>query len=233
MDMDNAQNVMAKDLINPYQNVEDLRPKESLNTVLEKSADDYLQNYYDINVRKFPQHEVKSIYNNYQNNTNCQFKFLNDANQKSIKFNKVSVGNPLSYLDLDVVKSFEFFKGVIISNLRNSDRNNTGTITKEECINALMVSNINNKIDQNVISTIIDYYNKLDNIDYMKFMAQLLKDCRMIIIKANGKNDLSKSQMPSGNYESFRRENFFNNNNKTQFNMKSGNLRYYNNNDNG
>ncbi len=233
MDMDHAQNVMAKDLINPYQNVEDLRPKESLNTILEKSADDYLQNYYDINARNFPQHEVKNIYNNYQNNKNCQFKFLNDANQKSIKFNKVTVGNPLSYLDLDVVKSFEYFKGIIISNLRNFDRNNTGTISKEECMNALMVSNINNKIDQNVANTIIDYYNKLDNIDYMKFMAQLLKDCRMIIIKANGKNDLSKSQMPSGNYESFRRENFFNNNNKTQFNMKSGNLRYYNNNNNG
>ena len=215
MDMDHAQNVMAKDLLNPYKNVEDLRPKDSLVTNLEKSADEYLKNYYDINVRDFPQHEVKNIYNDIKINKSCEFNFINDANQKSIKFIKNVAGNPLSYLDLDVIKSIEFFKGVMISNMKNYDKNNTGNITKDECINAFMLSNINNKIDVNIAKNIIDSYNKLNNVDYMKFIAKLVKDCRIMILKSNGNNNISNSQIPVGNYESFRRENFFSNNNRT------------------
>ena len=218
MDMDKAQNVMAKDLLNPYKNVEDLRPKDSLVTNLEKSADDYLKNYYDINARDIPQHEVKNIYNDINKNKTCTFNFLNDANQKSVKFKKNVITNPLSNLDIDVIKSIEFFKGVMISNMKNFDKNNNGNITKEECINAFMLSNINNKIDQNIAKNIIDSYNKLDNVDYMKFIAKLVKDCRIMILKSNG--NITNTQMPIGNYENFRRENFFSNNNRTNKNLK-------------
>ena len=60
-----------------------------------------------------------------------------------------------------------------------------GMITKEEVIQALLQSNINLKIDYNLAKNIVDDYNKTDNVEYMKFIAQLIKDSKLAIIKKN------------------------------------------------
>ena len=78
MDIDNAQDVMANDCLTPYDNIEDLKAKNSLVTKAEKSAKDYLINNYNTDVRSYPQHEVKNIYKNINQNIDCKFKFIND-----------------------------------------------------------------------------------------------------------------------------------------------------------
>ena len=62
-------------------------------------------------------------------------------------------------------------------------------ITKEEVIKALLKSNINLKIDYNLAKNIVDDFNKTDNVEYMKFIAQLIKDSKLSLIKKNTKNN--------------------------------------------
>ena len=68
MDMESAQEVMANECLTPYDNIEDLKAKNSLITNVEKSAKDYLIQNYNTDIRRYPQHEIKNIYKNINQN---------------------------------------------------------------------------------------------------------------------------------------------------------------------
>ena len=85
-------------------------------------------------------------------------------------------------LDNDILSSFEFFKGSLISNMKKYDLMLNGHISIQDCISAMLQSNIHPKMDKTLAKSIVDIYSmKLDNIDYMKFIACLIKDARMIL----------------------------------------------------
>ena len=212
MDVDNAQDVMANDCLNPKDNIEYLKATNSLITNVEKSAKDYLKYNYNTDIKKYPQHEVKSIYRDINNNIDASFKFIND--DKKIKFNKANfmkkknIENiPLGFLDEETLKSLEYFKGMMIKNCKSFDLARSGTIIKEDAIKALMKTNINNKIDYNVSKNIVDYYNKTENVEYMKFIAQLIKDSHLTLLKKYSKDN---SNLNNIDFNYFKRENNFN-----------------------
>ena len=217
MNMDQAQNAIANDCVTPYDNIEDLKSKNSLITKLERSAKNFLKKSYDTDVMNFPQHEIKNIYKVSDKNTDNDFKFLNDKTTNPMTTNtsinffrlKKNISNirlkkqnneylPLGYLNEDILKDFEYYKGLLIKNCKSYDVSRSGTITKEETIQALLQTNINMKIDYNLAKKIVDDYNKTDNVEYMKFIAQIIKDSKLTLIKKNSqintffKNDVLK-----------------------------------------
>jgi len=206
MDMDSAQDVMANDCLTPYDNIEDLKAKNSLITKAEKSAKEYLKNNYNTDIKSYPQHEIRNIYRKINENIDCTFKFINDdIKNRKINFttNKNSENLPLYFLDEDTLKSLEYYKGLMIKNSKSFDITRSGIISKEDAIKALINTNINNKIDYNVAKTIIDSYNKTENVEYMKFIAQLIKDSHLTLLKKYSKDNSNLD------YNSSRRENNF------------------------
>ena len=142
----------------------------------------------------------------------CKFKFINDDKKlKHIKNNfgskKISETLPLGFLDEDTLKSLEYYKGLMIKNSKSFDLARSGIISKEDAIKALINTNINNKIDYNIAKTIIDSYNKTENVEYMKFIAQLIKDSHLTLLKKCSNN----SNLNNIDYNYFKRENNFGN----------------------
>ena len=233
MNMNYAQDVMANDCLTPYDNIENLKATNSLVTKAEKSAKDYLKNNYNTDIKSYPQHEIKNIYKKIEQNKDCTFKFLNDDNK--IKNNRTYFSQkktmenlPLGFLDEETLKSLEYYKGIMIKNSKAFDIARSGIISKEDAIKALMNSNINNKIDYNTAKAIVDSYNKTENVEYMKFIAQLIKDSHLTLLKKYSKDNYGT--LNNIDYNNFKRENNFrsnsnsrtgfNNNNKIRFKMK-------------
>ena len=178
----------------------DLRADNSLNTKLDISAYDYLKTKYDIDVSKFPKHDFKITYNNYNENDG-DISFINDyipiktRNKKNAKGKDEISNSPLFTLDDEIISSFEYYKGILILNSRKFDIEKYGTISKEEAISALLHSNISEKIDINLAKNIVEYYNKTDTIEYMKFIAKVIKDVQNYLNIKHPKSDLNYSQL--------------------------------------
>ena len=204
MNMNSAQGAIANDCISPYDNIEDLKAKNSLITKVENNANNLLKKSYETDILSFPQHEIKNIYKTVEKNVDCTFNFLNDnktisnqyiQNKKNIptirlkKVMKEEKNLPLGYLDEDILKDFEYCKGLMIKNCKSFDISRSGIITKEEAIQALLMSNINPKLDNDLMQHIVDDYNKTDKVEYMKLIAQLVKDSKLTLIKKNTKNN--------------------------------------------
>ena len=113
-------------------------------------------------------------------------------------------------LDEETLNNIGYYKGIMIKECKNLDETNNGLITKEDAINALLKSKISEKIDYNVAKEIVEFYNKTENVEYMKLIAQLTKDYNLLSDKKIENNDI--------NYHTFRRENFFNSNSFNKFN---------------
>ena len=207
-----AKNVMANECLTPYENVENLKATNALNTVFEKSGKNYAKINYGIDIHdnvKYPEHEIKSINNQ---NYRKKFEFINDAkrpnstainNQNKLKANEIDEKNILNILDEQTLKSLEYYKGILIKNCKNYDHLRNGRISKGDIINAMVQANINNKIDYTIAKKIVEGYIKTEDTEYMKFIAILVKDSRYLLLK---KNNNTNNNI---NYDSFKRENFF------------------------
>ena len=225
MDMNSAQDVMANECLTPYENIEYLKATNSLITNVEKSAKDYLKYNFNTDIKKYPQHKIRNIYKNINDNINCSFKFINDdqkINNKNFIQKKITKNLPLGFLDEDTLKSLEYFKGLMIKNCKSFDISRSGLIRKDDAIKALMKTNINNKIDYNISKNIVDNYNKTENVEYMKFIAQLIKDSHLTLLKKFSKDN--NSLLNNLDYNIFKRENNFNksNSNNNIFNRTNG-----------
>ena len=208
-DFNIAKNVMANECLTPFENIEKLKATNALNTIFEKSGKNYVKFNYGIDIHdesKYPEHEKKLLSNpNYKKN----FEFINDLKRpKSTAMNNLNnkknednyEKNPLNILDEQTLKTLEFYKGILIKNCKNYDHLRNGRISRGDIINAMVQSNINNKIDYNIAKKIVEGYIKTEDAEYMKFIAILIKDSRHLLLKKNN-NNIS--------YDSFKRENFF------------------------
>ena len=211
--------ISAQRFMKTFNSFEDLKATTALNTKLEKAGYEYLNNKFNIDIEKYPQHELKNIYNSFDQNSGV-INFINDYKPNKVK--KISRDDdnlsesPLFKLDEEIINSIEYYKGILILNSKKFDIYKSGTITKEEAINSILHTNISNKIDYNIAKEIVNYYNKTENVEYMKFIAQMIKDIRIYL---NNKNDgnlnLLKSvemKTPIGAGGTFYKRNFnFNN----------------------
>ena len=195
MDMDvNPNNSFAgnKFLSSTLQSLEELKATNALNTNVERSGYNYLNSIYNIDIKKYPKHELKEIYNSYNQNSGY-INFINDYKARNVsldikeKERNNLMKSPLFLLDKEIIKSFQYFKGILILNCKKFDDNKRGIITKEEAINSIIYSKISSKIDYNMAKSIVDFYNKTPNVEYMKFIAQIIKDVQNYL--NNGKND--------------------------------------------
>ena len=173
-----------KFLSSTFQSLEELKATNALNTNVERSGDNYLNSKYNIDIKKYPKHELKEIYNSYKQNSGY-INFINDYNPRNASLDSKERNNivksPLFLLDKEIIKSFQYFKGILILNCKKFDNNKRGTITKEEAI-------------------IVDFYSKTPNVEYMKFIAQMIKDVQNYLNNAkNEKNDENNSTMKSVN----------------------------------
>lgn len=171
---------------------------------------------YGIDVTKYPEYDVKVI-----NNEHCEknFSFVNDykirpksmmAKRTIIKSedendNKDITKDPLNILDDETLKTLEYYKGMLIKNCKVYDLNRSGRISKAETINAIVQTNINNKVDYNTAKAIVEGYYQTEDIEYMKFIALLVKNSKIILLKKNNNNNNGKNI----NYNALKRENFF------------------------
>ena len=216
LDMNSAQNVISNECLTPYKNIEELKALNALKTVCEKSGKEYLNTNYGIDVTKYPEYDVKVI-----NNEHCEknFSFVNDykirpksmmAKRTIIKSedendNKDITKDPLNILDDETLKTLEYYKGMLIKNCKVYDLNRSGRISKAETINAIVQTNINNKVDYNTAKAIVEGYYQTEDIEYMKFIALLVKNSKIILLKKNNNNNNGKNI----NYNALKRENFF------------------------
>ena len=69
--------ISAQRFIKTFNSFEDLKASNSLNTKLEKTGYEYLNNKYNIDIEKYPQHELKNIYNSFEQNSGV-INFIND-----------------------------------------------------------------------------------------------------------------------------------------------------------
>ena len=210
MDTNPNRTIATKKFRNTFNSFEELKSTNALNTKLEKSGYEYLNNNYSIDISKIPQHELRNIYNSYEKNTG-NISFINDFKEKTRNNENNSLEkSPLLNLDEDIINTIEYYKGILILNSKKFDLFKSGIITKEEAINAILHSNINIKIDYNIAKEIVDYYNKTGNVEYMKFIAQMMKDVKDFI---NSKKDESLNKMKSFEIYSPNRATFYNTNN--------------------
>ena len=198
MNMETNPNRSAtKRFMNTFNSFDELKATISLNTKLERNGSEYLNNKYNIDVEKYPQHELKNIYNSYEQNSGT-INFINDYKPKKLKTrndeNDKLYQSPIFKLDEEIINSIEYYKGILILNSKKFDIYKSGTITKEEAINSILHSNISDKINYNISKEIVNYYNKTENVEYMKFIAQIIKDIRIYL---NNKNNESLNMMKS------------------------------------
>jgi hypothetical protein len=89
--------------------------------------------------------------------------------------------NPLQILDNNTLKTMNYFKGTMIKDCKDLDVEKNGSISKEETISMLMknIPDINHDLAQQIV----EHYFITDQIDYMKFIALLIKGCKNCFIR--------------------------------------------------
>ena len=188
-DFDTAQNVMANECLTPFENIEKLKATNSLHTVFEKSGKNYVKNNYGIDINditKYPEHEIKPVQNK---NLKNKLDFINDSKRPNTTVMNIMKRNsenkeksPLNILDENTLKTIEYYKGILIKNCKNYDHSRSGRIAKSDIINAMVQTNINNKIDYNIAKKIVEGYIKTEDAEYMKFISILVKDSRYLLL---------------------------------------------------
>ena len=189
---------------NQYKLFEELKSNNSLYTICEKSTKDFMDKKYSItfdNIIKNKNNNINSdkyLPKNIFNKNKVKIKFEDYFNKKKRnKENKtniieVSSSNILNIIDEETLNNFGYYKGIMIKECRNLDHSNNGLLTKEETITAILRSKISDKIDFNLAKEIVDFYNKNENVEYMKFIAQIMKDYNLFF---NKKNETSKKEI--------------------------------------
>ena len=211
MCFDEAKDSEEGNFLNLYKSSENLKASNHLITECQKSAKNVLNYKYNIKIledkynkttnqqHSFLENEKNNdifYNNNFFNKKEHPFKFINDEKKKtnlSSSRNKIKKeirsplprlnthNNPLLNLDDIILKNLSYFKGTMIKYCKDLDKDKTGSITKEETI-TMLTKNIPD-LNHDLAQQIIEYYFKTDQIDYMKFIALLIKGSKNSFIK--------------------------------------------------
>ena len=209
MNFDDAKDLDMGNYPSIYQTAENIKATNSLITECQQSAKNYLNDNYNIHIINSstninPQNTFyvnerrKDIFykNNFFSQKNHPFKFLNDNKKKTLSSsrnkilktdlstNRAAIGaniNPLLNLDNNILKTMNYFKGTMIKDCKDLDIEKNGSISKEETITMLMknIPDMNHDLAQQIV----EHYFVTDQIDYMKFIALLIKGCKNCFIR--------------------------------------------------
>lgn len=80
-----------------------------------------------------------------------------------------------------VLEALYFHKNLLINEMKKKDKNLTGLLKKIEVVEAFNKANISDEIGSKFIYDLLNIYGNSSSVDYIKFMAGLLKDIRGII----------------------------------------------------
>ena len=213
--------------LNPYKLCEELKACNSLYSKCEKSAKDYMKKKYNINFDFIVKRNNNfNLYKNIFNKNGIKIK-INDY--KSNKVNNIETKNNktesntitsnlgiLNIIDEETLSDIGYYKGTIIKECRALDETNNGLITRQDAVNALMASKIDEKITEEVARQIVDYYNSIENVEYMRFIAEMIQDFNSLMKKKQNYNTIE----PHG----YKRENYFNSNSFSKSFSKKDNL---------
>ena len=229
MDMEKAQRTEVNLCTNPYKLFEDLNASNSLYTKCEKSAKDYMKKKLNINFdllmstkdnnfnlykHIFNKKALKIKINDYKSSkrTNTETKNFKAKNNRS------NLGI-LNILDEEILHDIGYYKGIIIKECKKLDETNTGRITRQDAINALLQSKINEKINVQLAKEIVDYYNDTENVEYMRFIAEMIQDFNKLINTNINFNTIE--------YNRYKRDKFFETNSfRRSFNKRDDILKY-------
>ena len=191
-----------------YKASEDIKATNSLTTECQESAKNYLNNKYNIKILNnnnlnpvhtiFDCEQKDNIFykNNFFHLKNYPLTFLNDNKKKTLSSSRNKIVktefisprskltvhyNPLQKLDDMTLKNMNYFKGAMIKDCKDLDINKTGSISKEETISMLM-NNIPD-LNHDLAKEIVEHYFVTDQIDYMRFIALLIKGSKNSFIK--------------------------------------------------
>ena len=196
--------------LNPYQLSEELKASNSLYTKCEKSAKDYIKKKYNINFDFIVKRNNNfNLYKNIFNRNGIQIK-MNDYKSKKknnleTKNNKTeanTISNNLgilSIIDEDTLSDIGYYKGTIIKECRALDEANNGLITRQDAVNALLASKINEKITEDVARQIVDFYNNIEMVEYMRFIAEMIQDFNFLLKKKQNYNTIETHINRKGN----------------------------------
>ena len=68
--------------------------------------------------------------------------------------------------------------------MKKYDQEGIGSINKTHCIDAIIEANIHPKMTKELCKNIVHIYNKgAKHVEYMKFITNLLKDCKYTLNK--------------------------------------------------
>ena len=192
-----------------YKASESIRASNSLITDCQQNGKNFLKNRYNIKIlSNNTLNSLNNFYGNenkndvmYKNNQyfyskNFPFTFLNDNKKTNLSSSRNKIiktellsprtglgthNNPLLILDNNTLKTLNYFKGSMIKDCKDLDKHKTGSITKEEAI-TMLINNIPD-INHDLAQQIVEHYFVTDQIDYMKFIALLIKGSKNCFIK--------------------------------------------------
>ena len=213
--LDNAKKLDLGNYPNLYKTSENLKARNSLVTQCQPSATKFLQDNYNISIEdnNISNSYIKTLnstsknrdgfYTNkfYTQRKKYPFKFINDINStinnnySSPKNNLINCENekgtnPLFKLDNITLKTLSYFKGSMIKDSKDLDINKTGNISKEKAI-YMLIKNIP-ELKYDLAKEIIEYYFNIDQIDYMKLIALLIKGSKNSFLKKKGYFNFAK-----------------------------------------
>ena len=228
MDMDQVKVTNKKNKSqNPYKLCEELKASNSLYSKCEKSAKDYIKKKYNINFDFIVKRNNNfNLYKNIFNKNGFKIKIndyktnkANNIETKNIKTESNTISNNLGILNIideETLIDIGYYKGTIIKECRARDETNNGLITRQDAVNALLASKINEKINEDIAKQIVDFYNSIENVEYMRFIAEMVQDFNFLIKNKQNYNTIEATQNKRGNY--------FNSNSSTKSFSKKDNL---------
>ena len=176
----------SADLPNAARAVDNLRPKTSVITHVQDNADFWMEQNLNIEPKQYDNNE-NTKFNDVEN-----FNKTNRFNSKSffpvvdLKYALKDQSKKLTLRSINLPKSvleaLVSSKGIIIREMKNFDKKNSGLISKFEVARAFVKANPHPSLTMNNYNDIIRIYaNGKDYIDYYKLITLLIKEAKYLL----------------------------------------------------
>ena len=201
MEPEENKKIAIKDLPDVAKTMRALRPKTAVVTKISQGGEKWLKENLGVDLD-----ELENENENNNDNTLTNFReakedygtesvpqpdeqvsqsgtlnFINDKPKIVKKKQKQLTLRDLN-IPTKVLEAILFHKSFIISEMKNFDKRNGGSILKIDCVRAFAKANVHYMLNSTLINDIIKVYTQgLESVDYMKLMTALLRDIKSII----------------------------------------------------
>lgn len=152
----------------------------------------------DIDLDQIQEEQIKIDSNN-----NANVDLINDIKNtttyKPSRLEELKIPN-------EILEAIYFHKGVIMSELKNADKRNTGILKKYEALSAFIRANVHPQLTSQIINQIYNLYaTDSENLDYVKVMNSFLRSIKEIIDNDKNKpmnhlSNFNNTSRPTSSY---------------------------------